>query len=247
MITAYASRWQTYLLLAIKTFGAKLKLTLNLAVIPLKFLVNSIYLLLLVYILLRVMMAYFNSIILDVPNPSQLQNIALANSIYDHNELVKRMIINLEPTFVNTVSASNILESLNHGSNIVLRVVKQLTHSMKSAANIILLSIHREPGLNSDRTLPMGSSLYMKELQEFLHRAWNCHILPFKDKQIVEGCGKELADSCVELLMWNIAIIRPISSSGRQRIKNDCQHLESTLSPLIGDITAIGRTFRLEK
>lgn len=154
------------------------------------------------------------------------------------------MIKTLSQHFINSLSANHILESLNYGSKIVMKVVKQLTDSMKSAANIILLSIHREPGLNSDRTLPMGSSLYMKELQEFLHRAWNFHISPFKDKEIIEVCGKELADSCVELFSWNIAIIRPISMSGRQRIKNDCQHLVNTLSPLIGDITAMGRTFR---
>lgn len=155
------------------------------------------------------------------------------------------MIQNLNSTeFSNSKSAQNIFDSLDYGAKIVMKIVKQLIESMKSAAGIILLSIHREPGLNSDRAISVGPSLYMKELQQFLYRAWDYHISPFKDKQLIECYGKELAESCVDLFVWNVAIIRPISQSGRQRLKYDCQHLENALNPLVGDISSISRTFR---
>lgn len=182
--------------------------------------------------------------VLDVPNTSQLQNITLANTIFYHNISVKRMIQNLGTHFVNSLSAQKILDSMNHGTRLVMNVVQQLMSSIKSASNIILLSMHREPGLNSERTISSGPSLYMKELQEFLQRAWNLHIIPFSDKQITEACGKELAERCIELFVRNLAIIRPISSSGRNRLKSDCQHLESALNPIAGDLTALGRPFR---
>lgn len=182
--------------------------------------------------------------ILDVPNAVQLQNITHANTIFDHNLCVKRMLQNLGGDFLNTRPAQSIVESLDYGSKIVHKVVKQLVDSMKSAAGIILLSIHREPGLNSDRTVSSAPSLYMKELQEFLFRAWDYHISPFKDKQLLEIYGKELAECCVELFLWNVAIIRPISSSGRQRLKSDCQHLENALNNLVGDLSIMSRTFR---
>lgn len=145
---------------------------------------------------------------------------------------------------MNSRSAQSIVESLDNGSKIVQKVIRQLVDSMKSATAIILLSVHREPGLNSDRTVSSAPSLYMKELQDFLFRAWDYHISPFKDKQLVELHGRELAERCVELFLWNVAIIRPVSPSGRQRLKSDCQHLENALNALVGDLSIMSRTFR---
>lgn len=179
-----------------------------------------------------------------MPNASQLQNISLANTIFYHNVSVKRMIQNLGANFVNSLSAQKIHDSLHHGTKLVLNIVQQLMTSIKSASNIILLSMHREPGLNSERTISSGPSLYMKELQEFLQRAWNLHVAPFSDKQITEACGRELAERCIELFVRNLAIIRPISNSGRNRLKSDCHHLETALNPIAGDLTALGRPFR---
>lgn len=170
----------------------------------------------------------------------------LANTIYDHSLYVERMIHDSSNGFgfANSRSAQNIIESLNYGTKIVTKIVAQLIDSMKSAANIILLSIHREPGLNSDRAVSSSPSLYMKELQDFLHRAWDHHILPFKDKQLIGTHGIELAKSCAELFLWNVAIIRPVSASGRQRLKSDCQHLENALRPIVCDLSAFNRINR---
>lgn len=180
----------------------------------------------------------------DVPNASQLQNITLANTVFYHNISVKRLIQNLGSNFVNSLSAQKIQDSLHHGSKLVVNVIQQLISSIKLASSIILLSMHREPGLNSERTISSGPSLYMKELNEFLQRAWNLHIAPFSDKQITESCGRELAERCIELFVRNLAIIRPISASGRSRLKSDCQHLETALNPIAGDLAALGRPFR---
>lgn len=53
--------------------------------------------------------------------------------------------------------------------------------SIYSALSIILLSMHREPGLNTSNIVSSSSSLYMKEFQDFLQRAWVSHIAPFRD------------------------------------------------------------------
>lgn len=56
---------------------------------------------------------------------------------------------------------------------------------MTATVGIILLSMHREPGLNSDKLSTAGPSLYMKELQDFLQRSWSLHMLPFADHATV--------------------------------------------------------------
>lgn len=121
-----------------------------------------------------------------------------------------------------------------------------ILESMHSAVNIILLSIHREPGLNSDKPISTGPSLYMKELHDFLLRTWNLHISPFADKQSVENCGKELAGRCIELFVRNVAIVRPISLSGRNRLKTDCYHLEVAIKPMINDPSTLGKPYRYD-
>lgn len=155
------------------------------------------------------------------------------------------MIQTLGSSFLHSVTATKILDSLNHGTTVAIKIIQQLIDSIKSAANIILLTIHREPGLNQDKPLSLGPSLYMKELQEFLNRAWNLHIAPFTDKQILDVCGKELAERCIELFVRNLAIVRPISFAGRNRLKADCQHMEVALTPIAGDLTTLGKSFRL--
>lgn len=181
---------------------------------------------------------------IDVPNAAQNQNVVLANIIFYHNEQVKRMIQTLGPTFLHSVTATKILESLNYGISICMKIIQQLMESIKSAANIILLSVHREPGLNQEKALSAAPSFYMKELQGFLHRAWQLHMAPFSDKQLLDGRGKELAERCIELFVRNLAIIRPVSVAGRQRLSSDCQHLEVALTPIAGDLTSLGKSFR---
>lgn len=163
----------------------------------------------------------------------------------DYIGAIKKLIRSLGSDFANSRSAQNIIDSLQHGIKIVMKILKQLLESMKSASSIILLSMHREPGLNNDRAISVGPSLYMKELQDFLNRAWHQHISPFKDKALIESHGKELAETCVELFSYNIAIIRPISQSGRQRLQYDCQHLENALAPLVDDFSKLSRSYRM--
>lgn len=111
--------------------------------------------------------------------------------------------------------------------------------------NVILLSIHREPGLNSERLSAAGPSLYMKELQDFLQRAWQSHISPFEARECVDQCGRELSARSIELFVWNVAMVRPVSQAGRNRLKYDCQHLENALKPIVSDLTTLGKPFRL--
>lgn len=123
--------------------------------------------------------------VVDTLNSSQIVNISLANTIFYHNECVNRMIINMGSNFGNSIAAQNILNELNYGKTLAFAIIQQLIESMNSTVNIILLSMHREPGLNSDKISIAGPSLYMKELNDFLSRAWSIHILPFNDKQCI--------------------------------------------------------------
>ncbi|XP_053685173.1 conserved oligomeric Golgi complex subunit 5 [Sabethes cyaneus] len=183
--------------------------------------------------------------VLDNPNAAQSQNITLANVVHYHHQAVTRLIQILGAKFSSSESAVKLRQSLSEGRTITLAIIQQLIASIHSAVNIILLSMHREPGLNTTTISTAGPSFYMKELHDFLHRSWNCHIVPFADKSIVEECGQNLAVRCVELFVQNAAIVRPISHAGRQRLRSDSHHLEVALKPVVPDLTVLGKSLRL--
>lgn len=64
---------------------------------------------------------------------------------------------------------------------------------------------------------------------------------------IITHSGKELASRCIELFVRNIAIVRPISLAGRNRLKLDCQHLELALKPIVSDVSSLGKPYRMLK
>jgi conserved oligomeric Golgi complex subunit 5 len=181
----------------------------------------------------------------DVANAAQIQNTNLCNLIYYHEECVRRMVDNLGVSFSTSESAEAILSHLKTGQNLVLVVLQQLFDSIASAVNIILLTMHREPGLDGNSSSNHDLSLYMRELQDFLNRSWNSHINPFADKGAVEKCARELAARCVELFVQNVCILRPLSEAGRERIKNDCLRLESALRPINLDLSSLGKCYRM--
>lgn len=124
--------------------------------------------------------------VFDIPYSSQLQNRELANTIYYHQMAITQMVTDLGPKVASSEATKKIIDGLKDGKTIVLAILQQLIDSFNSAVNIILLSIHREPGLGTQNIATSGPSLYMKELIDFLQRNWTAHIAPFNDKSVVE-------------------------------------------------------------
>ncbi|XP_058121806.1 conserved oligomeric Golgi complex subunit 5 [Anopheles ziemanni] len=183
--------------------------------------------------------------VVDNPNVSQSQNITLANIIHYHHEAINRLVLNLGPKFAGLEASKRLTSSLIEGKTITLAILQPLIASIHSAVNVILLSMHREPGLNSNNISTAGPSLYMKELQDFIIRSWSTHILPYNDRAVIEEAGQSLAIRCIELFVQNLVTIRPISFAGRQRLKADCHHLEGALKPIVPDLSSLGKSFRL--
>ncbi|XP_055851130.1 conserved oligomeric Golgi complex subunit 5 [Episyrphus balteatus] len=183
--------------------------------------------------------------VVDIPNIPQTQNINLANILFYHSDSVKRMIWNLGENFCKSEPAETVMKSLQQGEHLVQAILQQLMDSMISTIGIILLSMHREPGLNSEKIAIAGPSMYMKELQEFIYRAWNNHAVPFDDKETTCKCGEQLAIRCIDLFVNNLVILRPLSSAGRNRLKNDCIFLENALKTIAPNLSELGKPFRL--
>ncbi|XP_067623224.1 conserved oligomeric Golgi complex subunit 5 [Eurosta solidaginis] len=185
--------------------------------------------------------------VVDIPNFQQIQNTLLANILYYYKDSVCRMLIDLKVQFSKTkcTAQQDIVKALEKADILIGTILQQIMDSILSTISIILLSMHREPGLNSEKISTTGPSMYMKELQEFISRVWSNHIEPFEDKEVVSKCGNELATRCIELFVHNISILRPISNVGRQRLKSDCSHMEQALKPICVNLSDLGNPARL--
>lgn len=185
--------------------------------------------------------------VVDIPNFQQTQNVILANILYYYKDSVRRMLSDLNVQFSKSKSSAQqeILKSLEQSNILMGTILQQIMDSILSTISIILLSIHREPGLSSEKISTVGPSMYMKELQEFISRVWMNHIGPFEDKEMVAKCGHELAKRCIELFVHNMSILRPISDAGRHRLNNDCNHMEQALNPICSNLPDLGNSARL--
>ncbi|KAL7738993.1 hypothetical protein ACLKA6_001383 [Drosophila palustris] len=185
--------------------------------------------------------------VVDMPNLQQQQNTQLANVLYYYKDSVRRMLRDLQLQFEKTTggASGSIARSLEQADLLIGTILQQIMESIITTISIIILSMHREPGLNTDRLSTTGPSMYMKELQEFVSRSWSHHIELFDDKELTSKCGQELAKRCIELFIHNLCILRPLSGAGRQRLKQDCQHMEQALKPLCPNFAELGKPSRL--
>ncbi|XP_036327666.1 conserved oligomeric Golgi complex subunit 5 [Rhagoletis pomonella] len=185
--------------------------------------------------------------VVDIPNFQQTQNVLLANILYYYKDSVRRMLSDLKVHFSKSKTSAerDIVKSLEQSNILISTILQQIMDSILSTISIILLSMHREPGLNSEKISTSGPSMYMKELQKFISRVWVNHIGHFEDKEIVSRCGHELAKRCIELFVHNVSILRPISHAGRLRLKSDCAHMEQALRPICANLPDLGNPARL--
>lgn len=183
--------------------------------------------------------------VLSIPNAAQVQNINNANLIYHHQLGMEQLLVNLDLQKKNKSAYERVKKNVDDGRNITMSILQQLTQQMMSTISIILLSMHREPSINTETINVSAPSLYMRELQEFLGRSWTTHMSPFNDKLAVNQCAKDLSTKVIDLFVQNLSILRPISAKGRQRMKSDCSHLENLIQTIISDLSVLGNSYRM--
>lgn len=190
--------------------------------------------------------------IYDVPNGGQLQNIVICNLIHHHGQNLRRFVADASQSVKggakdnkSPTAFDNLLNSLQAANKLTMTIVQQLLDAIKASLADILMSMHREPGLNTNQS--NAPSLYMKELQDFISRVWTAHIQPFADEELKLTCGKDLCSRCIELFIRNAAILRPLTAVGRNKLRIDGQFIEVAVKPMVGaagGLASVGRLYR---
>lgn len=87
----------------------------------------------------------------------------------------------------------------------------------------------------------------MRELNQFINRVYNTYLTNFEHKEVLLRKCSEIAIRCIELFVRHSALLRPISTGGRQRLHSDYLHLEQALKVICPQLSDLGRPYRLLK
>lgn len=183
--------------------------------------------------------------IMKGPNASDVQNITSANLVYHHQIAMEQMLLNLDLQKRNKIAYDRMHGSLEDGRKITMSIVQELSFQMMTNITKILLSMHREPSIGADNINVNASSMYMKELQDFIGRVWKSYTKHFNDKPSINHCGRDLSVKIIDIFIQNLSILRPISLQGRQRLKSDCALLENIIQVIVPDMSVLGNSYRM--
>ncbi|XP_055354434.1 conserved oligomeric Golgi complex subunit 5-like [Paramacrobiotus metropolitanus] len=121
----------------------------------------------------------------------------------------------------------------------VKSVLGPLMNSILDSVEAILLTMHQEDfslgegEVDSNEMLDSPCSLYMRELQDFLHRIQQVFFAPLdSNKPIMRSFIVAFAQRCLKLFVRHISLIRPVGKQGRLKLATDCAQLEAALAPL---------------
>ncbi|KAG5669687.1 hypothetical protein PVAND_017570 [Polypedilum vanderplanki] len=182
--------------------------------------------------------------VISLPSTAQMVNINAGNLIFYHMMKINEMLINLNFEKKEKVAFEKIKKSAEEGRKVTMKILQGLLTQIMSHIRNIFLSMHREPSINSDNINVSVPSLYMNEFQDFLKRSWSSHIAPYNDKVAVTKIASELSTKTIEIFMQNLAILRPISAKGRQRMRSDCGHLETIIQNIVSDSSVLSNSYR---
>lgn len=181
--------------------------------------------------------------IIEAPTSSQQRNADLCNALYYFSSQINRVLTNMN-SLLPQESVQIVQNSLKGISS--LPVLNLYADSIKKSIYLILATMHDEPDLikADDVTKTMSCSPYMKELQQFVSRCKEIYLSMFHEKAALNECCLDISKCCIDRFIQHVCNVRPLSKYGRAKLQADCKHLETSLSPLVSDLTELGDHYR---
>ncbi|VEN37219.1 unnamed protein product [Callosobruchus maculatus] len=180
----------------------------------------------------------------------QQKNVSLANSLQYLQLQVQRMLSNMKESLTEP-SVKIINDSLKALNDLTAAIIQPLIASMNSVIETIIVTIHLETDWAKLNIPPNkhyhSCSPYMKELNEFVTRAYNIYLAQFENKEVLTSKCGEICMRTIELFIRHSSLLRPLSQGGRIRLQSDYQHLENTLKLIYPQLADLAQPYRLLK
>jgi len=173
----------------------------------------------------------------------QIRNVAIINLLIIFQTGITKILVSigekLEPAAIRIIQTA-----VEHLSMLTLSAVQPLVESVSSSVEAIILTIHDEDFNSDEDEDGIISSLYMKELKDFLARVVKDHFSGFVAQQFVMKVLKPVGNRCLSLFIRHSSLVSPLNENGKKKLSADFNQLEQALSPLCNRLTDFGTDYR---
>jgi len=200
-----------------------------------------------------------SSQVIGPANGAQLSNASVANALFFFSDGLCRVLATPACNNLPTAAMQRVSEANDGLTALMMSGLLPLLHNVKLMIDKIILTIHNEDFSSNDknqlqpkRSASSPSSLYMRELNDFLARVCSDYFGLFDCVHMLKaGELKRIAARSIELFVRHAAMVRPLGDGGRLRLATDFAALEAAISPLLatesnrGGLAALGQPYRM--
>ncbi|CAF3433686.1 unnamed protein product [Rotaria sp. Silwood1] len=184
--------------------------------------------------------------VVSAPTPAQLRNISAINILYNFCSMINKMLS--EQQNLSSDATTRIIDALQCVNSLMHTAIHPFLNSVADCIEAILATMHTE-----DFSQPAASqsdsqsSLYMKELQEFIIRIQKDYFSEFQCKDFMYENLAPIACRAIILFMEHISLVRPLGEGGILRLVVDFAQIELALSPFCRRLTDLGKHYKILK
>ncbi|CAF1271196.1 unnamed protein product [Adineta steineri] len=184
--------------------------------------------------------------VVSAPTPAQLRNISAINILYNFCSMITKMLA--EQQNLSLIATTRITDALQCVHSLMNTAIHPFLNSVADCIEAILVTMHNEDfsQIASSRT-DSQSSLYMKELQEFIFRIHKDYFSEFQCKDFMYENLAPIACRAITLFIEHISLVRPIAEGGLLRLVVDFAQIELALSPFCRRLTDLGKHYKILK
>ncbi|CAF1015401.1 unnamed protein product [Adineta steineri] len=184
--------------------------------------------------------------VVSAPTPAQLRNISAINILYNFCSMITKMLT--EQQNLSLIATTRITDALQCVHSLMNTAIHPFLNSVADCIEAILVTMHNEDfsQIASSRT-DSQSSLYMKELQEFIFRIHKDYFSEFQCKDFMYENLAPIACRAITLFIEHISLVRPIAEGGLLRLVVDFAQIELALSPFCRRLTDLGKHYKILK
>ncbi|CAF0895279.1 unnamed protein product [Rotaria sordida] len=184
--------------------------------------------------------------VVSAPTPAQLRNIAAINILYNFCSMINKMLSEQQNLSLN--ATTRITDALQCVHSLMNTAIHPFLNSVADCIEAILATIHTEDFSQSAASQSDSqSSLYMKELQEFIIRIQKEYFSEFQCKDFMYENLAPIACRAIILFMEHISLVRPLGEGGLLRLVVDFAQIELALSPFCRRLIDLGKHYKILK
>ncbi|KAK7580330.1 hypothetical protein V9T40_000959 [Parthenolecanium corni] len=181
--------------------------------------------------------------VISAPSATQQLNTSIANNAFYLKQQIDN-ILNRMSSKLPENCKSEIIKIFVSIDEIEKNIIEPIVNSISEAIDSIIITIHRE-NFELELSHKPTCSLYLRELHQFISRAYAQYLEPFKNQDCIEKHCFQIANRCLELFIRHICLVRPILPGGRQKLQEDFNKIEPAIAPLCPEINKLGHNFKI--